>query len=172
LAPRIFAPIPTGTSLVSLLETMPPWYTKAEPSKPTSYPMGAYDPEPDKTCLSTSDAHRVMHPDMVDAEVTLARTQSHEADHGDIRHGAVMASETILKSKACNPWGNGANDRGDGNSPGEGTASPNGWRPNRVDVDGMTLHCFAKKRHSWGRDCLGDCRHAGHADGQNRKHEI
>ncbi|MEI8158652.1 MAG: hypothetical protein WCH60_17450, partial [Burkholderiales bacterium] len=117
----------TGTPLASFLETMPPWYARSTSIKSKSYPLGAYDPQPEKTWLLALNAHRVMHPDMVYADVTSSRTRSHETDHGDIRHGAVMASETNLESKACNPWGNGANDRGDGNSPGEGTASPNGW---------------------------------------------
>jgi hypothetical protein len=89
--------------------------------------LGAYDSDPAKTWLSALADQLVMHPGTVDSDFTTLRMWSHDADHGDIRYGAVMASETILESKACNPWGNGANDHGDGNSPGEGTASPNGW---------------------------------------------
>jgi hypothetical protein len=44
--------------------------------------MGAYDQEPVKTWLSALDAHRVMHTDMVDADVTFLRTQGHDADQG------------------------------------------------------------------------------------------
>ena len=117
----------TGTPLASFLETMPPWYAKSALFKSNSYPLGAYDPQPDKSWLSALNAHRVMHPDMVDADVTTSRTRSHEADHGDIRHGAVMVAEPILESKACNPWGSGVNDRGDGDSPVERMASPNEW---------------------------------------------
>jgi hypothetical protein len=61
-------------------------------------PMGAYDPESVKTWLSALDTHCVIHPDMVDGDVTISRT----VDHTDIRHGAVMARESILQSKACN----------------------------------------------------------------------
>ena len=89
--------------------------------------LGAYDPDPVKTWLSVLNAHRVMHPDMGDSDFTTLRTRSHEADHGDIRHGAVMAPEPILGSKAFNPWGGGVIDPGDGKSPGEGAPSPNGW---------------------------------------------
>jgi hypothetical protein len=117
----------TGTPLASFLETMPPWYAKSALFKSNSYPLGAYDPQPENTWLSALNAHRAMHPNMVDADVTTSRTRSHEADHGDVRHGAVMASETNLESKVCNPWGCGVNDCGDGNSQGEGMASPNGW---------------------------------------------
>jgi hypothetical protein len=117
----------TGTPLASFLETMPPWYAKSPPAKPTAYPMGAYDPNPVKTWLSVLDAHRVMRPGMVDAEVTFSRTQSHDADHGDIRHGAVMARESIMEREGGHPWVNGENGVGDGKSLGDGGASPNGW---------------------------------------------
>ena len=116
-----------GTPLASFLETMPPWYAKSPPAKPTANPLGAYDPDPAKTCLSALDAHRVMHPDMVDADVTISRTRSHKADQECIRHEAVMARESILDRDAVHPWGNGANDRDDRNSTGEGTAFTNGW---------------------------------------------
>ena len=116
-----------GTPLASFLETMPTWYAKSSPINPTAYPMGAYDPDPDKTWLSALNARRVMHPDMVDADFTTSRTRSLGAADGDIHHGVVMARESILGSDACHPSGNGAKGRGDGNSPGEGTASPNGW---------------------------------------------
>ena len=116
-----------GTPLASFLETMPPWYAMSPPINPTAYPMGAYDPDPVKTWLSALDAHRVMHPDMGDSDFTTSRTRPHDADHGDIRHGAVMGSESILGRNAGHPWVNGANGVGDGKSPGEGTASLNGW---------------------------------------------
>ncbi len=93
--------------------------------------LGAYDPDPAKTWLSALDAHRVMNPNSVDADFTTSRTRSHDADQGDIRHGAVMAREPTLDRDAEHPWGNGANGVGDGKSPEEGTASPNGWCPNR-----------------------------------------
>ncbi|MBV5348005.1 MobA/MobL family protein [bacterium] len=117
----------TGTTLASFLQTMPPWYVEPSSPKPTAYPMGAYDPDPDKTWLSALDAHRVKHPDMVDSDFTTSRTRSHETDHRDIRHEAVMARESILDRNADHPWVNGANGVGDGKSSGEGTASPNGW---------------------------------------------
>jgi hypothetical protein len=117
----------TGTTLASFLQTMPPWYVEPSSPKPTAYPMGAYDPDPDKTWLSALDAHRVKHPDMVDSDFTTSRTRSHEPDHRDIRHEAVMARESILDRNADHPWVNGANGVGDGKSSGEGTASPNGW---------------------------------------------
>jgi hypothetical protein len=116
-----------GTPLASFLETMPPWYAKSPPAKSTANPMGAYDSDPAKTLLSALDAHRVMHPDMVDADFTTSRTRPHETDHGDIRHGAVMGRESILGRNAGHPWVNGANGVGDGKSQGEGAASPNGW---------------------------------------------
>jgi hypothetical protein len=116
----------TGTPLASFLETMPPWYAKSPPAKPSTYPLGAYDPDSAKTLLSALNAHRVMHPDMVNSDFTTSRTWAHETDHRDIRHGAVMARESILGSKACNPWGGGVNDRGDRNFPGAGTGPPNG----------------------------------------------
>jgi hypothetical protein len=96
-----------GSPLASFLETMPRWYTRSASTQPKSYPMGAYDPGPDKTWLSTLDAHRVMHPDMVDADVTASRTRSHDADQNGLRHGSVMSREFILERKACNPWGGG-----------------------------------------------------------------
>lgn len=117
----------TGPPLASFLETMPPWYAKSPPAKPTAYPMGAYDPDPAKTWLSALDAHRVMHPDMVDADFSTSRTRSHDADQGDMRHGAVMGRESILGRNAGHPWENGETGFGDGKSPGEGAASPNGW---------------------------------------------
>jgi hypothetical protein len=117
----------TGTPLASFLETMPPWYEKSPPAKPTAYPMGAYDPNPDKTLLSALNAHRVMHPGMVDADVTASRTRSHDADQGDIRHGAVMARQSIMEREGGHSWGDGAKGSGDGKSLGAGTASPNGW---------------------------------------------
>jgi len=43
-----------------------------------------------------------------------------------------MARDSLLGSKACHPWDDGANDPGDGKSLGEGTASPNGWCPTRL----------------------------------------
>jgi hypothetical protein len=110
----------TGTPLASFLETMPPWYAKSSPINPTAYPMGAYDPDPVKTWLSALDAHRVMHPDMGDSDFTTSRTRSHEAEHGDIRHKAVMARESNLGRDADHPWGNGETGFGDGKSPGEG----------------------------------------------------
>jgi hypothetical protein len=116
-----------GTPLASFLETMPQWYAMSPPINPTAYPMGAYDPDPVKTWLSALDAHRVMHPDMVDADVTPSRTRPHETDHGDIRHGAVMARESNLGRDVGFPWGNGETGFGDGKLPGEGAASPNGW---------------------------------------------
>jgi hypothetical protein len=116
-----------GTPLASFLETMPPWYAKSLPINSKAYSMGAYDPQPEETLLSALNAHRVMHPDMVHADVTLSRTRSQETDHGDIRHEAVMARESILDRNADHPWVNGANGVGDGKLPGEGTASPNGW---------------------------------------------
>jgi hypothetical protein len=117
----------TGTPLASFLETMPPWYAKSSPISPTAYPMGAYDPDQVKTWLSALDAHRVMHPDMVDADFTTSRTRSHDADQGDIRHGAVMARESILDRNTDHPWVNGETGFGDGKSPGQGATSPNGW---------------------------------------------
>ena len=117
----------TGTPLASFLETMPPWYAQSFPINPTAYPMGAYDPQPARTWLSALNAHRVMHPEMGDSDFTTSRTRSHEAEHGDIRHGAVMARESILERDVGHPWGNGANGLGDGKSPGEGATSPNGW---------------------------------------------
>ena len=117
----------TGTPLASFLETMPPWYAMSPPVKPTAYPMGAYDPDPAKTLLSALNAHRVMHPEMGDSDFTTSRTRPHETDHGDIRLGAVMGRESILGRNAGHPWVNVANGVGDGKSPGEGAASPNGW---------------------------------------------
>jgi hypothetical protein len=116
-----------GTPLASFLETMPPWYARSASFKPKSYPMGAYDPEPKKTWLSALDAHRVMHPGMVESDFTTSRTWAHDADHGDVRNGAVMARESILGRNAVHPWVNGANGVGDEKSPGEGATSPNGW---------------------------------------------
>jgi hypothetical protein len=116
-----------GTPLASFLETMPPWYAKSASIKAKSYPMGAYDPEPGKTWISALNAHRVMHPDMVESSATDSRMRSHETDHGDTRHGAVMARESILEREGGNSWGEGGNDRGGGKSLGEGSASPNGW---------------------------------------------
>ena len=89
--------------------------------------LGAYDPDPVKTLLSVLNAHRVMHPDMVSADVLFSRTRSHETDHGDTRHGAVMARQSIMESEGGHSWGDGAKGSGDGKSLGEGTASPNGW---------------------------------------------
>lgn len=117
----------TGTPLASFLETMPPWYAMSPPAKPTAYPMGAHDPDPAKTWLSALDAHRVMYPDMVDADFTTSRTRSHDADQGDIRHGAVMGRESILGRNAGHPWENGETSFGDGKAPRDGPASPNGW---------------------------------------------
>jgi hypothetical protein len=77
----MFAPIPIGTPLASFLETMPPWYAKSALFKSNSYPLGAYDPQPEKTWQSALNAHRVMHPDMGDSDVTISRTRSHETDH-------------------------------------------------------------------------------------------
>jgi len=116
-----------GTPLASFLETMPPWYAKSSSAKLIAYPMGAYDPDPAKTWLSVLNAHRVMHPDMGDWDFTTTCTRPHDADHGDIRHGAVMARESILERNACHPWGGGVDDTGDRKFPGEGAASPNGW---------------------------------------------
>jgi hypothetical protein len=115
-----------GTPLASFLETMPPWFAKSASFKPKSYPLGAYDPAPDRTWLSALDARRVMHPDMVDADVTTWRMRSHETDHGDASGGAVMARESILGRHACKVWEEGKKCPGDGNLPGGG-ASPNGW---------------------------------------------
>ncbi len=109
-----------GTPLASFLETMPPWYAKSSPINPTAYPMGAYDPQPEETLLSALNAQRLMHPDM---DVT----PSHDADHGDIRHGAVMARQSIMESEGGRSWGDVAKGSGDGKSLGEGAASPNGW---------------------------------------------
>ena len=117
----------TGTPLASFLETMPPWYAKSSPINPTAYPMGAYDPDPVKTLLSALNAHRVMHPDMVESSATSSRTQSHNADHGDACGGAVMARQSIIKREGSHPWGSGANGVGDGKSLVEGGASPNRW---------------------------------------------
>jgi hypothetical protein len=117
----------TDTPLASFLATVPPWYTKSASFKPKSYPLGAYDPDPVKTWLSALDAHRMMHPDMVDAELTTSRTRSHDADHGDTRHGAVMARQSIMEREGSHTWGDSAKGRGDGKSLGEGSASPNGW---------------------------------------------
>jgi hypothetical protein len=117
----------TGTPLASFLETMPRWYAKSAPLKPTSYPMGAYDSDQDKTWISALNAHRVMHPDMGDSDFTTSRTRSHETDQEGKRYGAAMAPELIPRTDVDHPWGNGANDCGDRKSMGEGTASPNGW---------------------------------------------
>jgi hypothetical protein len=117
----------TGTPLASFLETMPPWYAKSPPVKPKAYPMGAYDPDPVKTWLSVLDAHRAMHPEMVDADITTSRTRSHETDHGSISHEAVMARQSIMEREWGNSWGDGATGSGDGKSLREGSASPNGW---------------------------------------------
>jgi hypothetical protein len=86
--------------------------------------LGAYDPDPAKTWLSALVAHRVMHPDMVNSDFTTSRTRSHEADRGDIRHGAVMAREIILEREEGHPWGDGAKGHGDRIFSGEGAASP------------------------------------------------
>jgi hypothetical protein len=120
----MFAPIPIGATLASFLETMPPWYAKSSSAKPTAYPVGAYDPQPVKTWLSALDAHRVMHPDMVESGATDSRMRSHETDHADTRHGAVMARESILGREGGHSWGDGANDCGDGKTPGEGGGVP------------------------------------------------
>jgi hypothetical protein len=117
----------TDTPLASFLATVPPWYAMSSPSKPTTYPMGAYDPKPQKTLLSALNAHRVMHPDMVDADATTSRTRPHEADQGDIRYGAVMARESILEREGGHSWGDGANGREVLKFQGDGTGSPNGW---------------------------------------------
>jgi hypothetical protein len=117
----------TDTPLASFLATVPPWYTKSASFKPKSYPLGAYDPDPVKTWLSALNAHRAMHPNTVSADFTTSLARSHVADHGDIRHGAVMARESILERDVDHPWEDGAKGRGDGKSPGEGIASPNGW---------------------------------------------
>ena len=69
----------------------------------------------------------MMHPDMVDADFTSTCTRPHDADHEDIRHGAVMARESIMEREGGHSWGDGAKGSGDGKSLGEGSASPNGW---------------------------------------------
>jgi hypothetical protein len=115
-----------GGPLASFLETMPRWYAKSASFKPKSYPLGAYDANPEETLLSALVAHRVMHPDTGDSDFTTSHMRSHDADHGDTRHGAVMARESILGRHACKVWEEGKKCPGDGNLPGGG-ASPNGW---------------------------------------------
>ena len=89
--------------------------------------MGAYDADPAKTWLSALNAHCAMHPDMIESDFTTLRARSHEADQGDIRHGAAMARESILDRNADHPWENGETSFVDGKSPWEGATSPNGW---------------------------------------------
>jgi hypothetical protein len=117
----------TGTPLASFLKTMPPWYAKSTPPKPKSYPLGSYDPHPQKTWLSALNTHLAMHPTVLasDAKDTLA--PPHANDYEVDRLGAVMAPAPILEVKTCNPWGGRVNQSGGRNLRGSETPYSNGW---------------------------------------------
>jgi hypothetical protein len=117
----------TGTPLASFLKTMPQWYAKSTPPKTKSYPLGSYDPQPQKTWLSALNTHLAMQPTVVVSDANDLLVPPHANDYEVDHRGAVMAPAPILEVKTCNPWGGAAKQRGGRNLRGSETPYPNGW---------------------------------------------
>jgi hypothetical protein len=118
----------SGDALAAFTNAMPTWFEVGKPESQANpephtktYPLRAYDPNPDQTLLAAMNRHQVLQsvaaaPDVVNANIW-----------GGVHDGLVMAPQPIRTREPGNPWGFTPDDAGDGTQPFDGSTGPNGW---------------------------------------------
>jgi hypothetical protein len=126
----------TGETLADFTKAVPAWFEvgKTQSShavKPQSlvepelhaqtYPLGAYDPNPEQTWLTGMNRHQVLQAASDVPEVSSTNIW------GGMPAGFVVAPQPIRTRGASNPWGIAPDDAGGGTQPLSGPPGPTGW---------------------------------------------
>lgn len=126
----------TGEAQAAFSKAVPTWFelgkpqashldkteSHAEPESHTqTYPLGAYDPNPEQTLLAALKLHQVLQsvPDAPQVVTTNI--------WGGMPAGLAVAPQPIRTREANNPWGITPDEAGGGTQPYSGSAGPNGW---------------------------------------------
>jgi hypothetical protein len=126
----------TGEALADFGKAVPAWFelgkpkashvdkpeSHAEPERHTkTYPLGAYDPNPEQTLLAALKRHQELQP------VPDAPELAHANIWGGMPAGLAVAPQPIRTREVNNPWGITPDDAGGGTQPFAGSTGPNGW---------------------------------------------
>ena len=116
----------TGEALAAFSKVVPTWFEVGKPeAHPKTYPLGAYDPNPEQTLLAALNRHQMLHPVPDAPEVANVNTSTNI--WGGMPAGLVVAPQPIRTREVNNPWGITPDDAGGGMQPFSGSAGPNGW---------------------------------------------
>jgi len=138
----------TGDGLAAFMNVVPTWFEAGKPQsidvvKPEShaepelhvktYPLGAYDPNPEQTLMAAINRHNELQPVPVPVPVPDAPEVADVAASvnaniwGGMTADLVVAPQPIRTREVNNPWGNTPDDAGGGTQPYSGSSGPNGW---------------------------------------------
>ena len=115
---------------------MPAWFGVGKPqSHPApdrhtkTYPLGAYDPNPEQTLLAALNRHQVLQPVAVPDEPKVADAMADANSNiwGGRPAGLVVAPQPIRTREVNNPWGIKPEEAGGGIQPFSGSTGPNAW---------------------------------------------
>ena len=128
----------TGEALAAFSKTVPTWFEVGKPQSPAeperhakTYPLGAYDPNPEQTLLVAIKLHQVLQPTPDAPEVfngaANVATNANSNIWGGMPAGLVAAPQPIRTREVNNPWGIKPEEAGGGIQPFSGLTGPNGW---------------------------------------------
>jgi len=138
-----------GDALADFTKVVPAWFEVGKPQpcqrvKPElhaeperhakTYPLGAYDPNPQQTLLAALKMHQVLHPVAEVPEVegvtdvaTKVNINANTNIWGGVPDRLAVAPQPIRTREVNNPWGITPKDAGGGAQPFSGSTGPNGW---------------------------------------------
>jgi hypothetical protein len=132
----------TGEALADFGKVVPTWFevgkpkashvdipeSHAEPVRHVkTYPLGAYDPNPEQTLMAALNRHQELHPVPDAPELAHAAASVNVNIWGGMPAGLVVAPQPIRTREVNNPWGITPDDAGGGTQPYSGSTGPNGW---------------------------------------------
>ena len=128
----------TGEALADFTKAVPAWFEGGKPQSPAeperhtkTYPLGAYDPNPEQTLLVAIKLHQVLQPTPDAPEVfngaADVATNANANIWGGMPAGPVLAPQPIRTREVNNPWGIKPEEAGGGVQPFSGSIGPNGW---------------------------------------------
>ena len=130
----------TGEALADFGKVVPTWFEVGKPESPAkperhtkTYPLGAYDPNPEQTLLAALKLHQVSHPvpapdapEVFNGDANVA-TNTNSNIWGGMPAGLVVAPQPIRTREVNNPWGITPDEAGGGTQPYSGSSGPTGW---------------------------------------------
>jgi hypothetical protein len=118
----------SGDALAAFTKAVPTWFEVGKPESQANpephtktYPLRAYDPNPEQTLLAALNRHHVLQ------SVPVAPDAVHANIWGGVPAGLVVAPQPIRTRETGNLWGFTPDDAGGGTQPFDGSTGPNGW---------------------------------------------